>query len=125
MSNKKNYKSCSKIYLKHVPKFSKIRDTLCDEVEKSKKLMGFLNLKKIKRYSFEEIKEKNRENKENNNMGIRKSKINREFVRIKDLKKKINGYDDKNKLIPSFDENLFINEIMNICQKHIGYNNIY
>ena len=122
---KKSIDPYSRIYLKYNPNIAKIRDTMSSEVQKSKKQMGSLNLKKSKRYSFEEIKEKNRENKENNNMGIRKSKINREFVRIKDLKKKINGYDDKNKLIPSFDENLFINEIMNICQKHIGYNNIY
>ena len=46
-----------------------------------------------------------------------KSKINREFVRINDLKNKENN-DNDNKLIPSFDEDIFINELVNICQKH-------
>ena len=61
-SGKKNRNcgSYSKIYLKYNPKFAKIRDTLSSEVEKSKKQMGFLNLKKSKRYSFEEIKDKSK-----------------------------------------------------------------
>ena len=117
ISNKKKYESSSKIYLKYNPKLSKIRDTICSEVEKYKKQMEFLNMKKMKRYSFEEIKEKNKKNEENKSLNMDKSKINREFVRINDLKNKENN-DNDNKLIPSFDEDIFINELVNICQKH-------
>lgn len=117
ISNKKKYESSSKIYLKYNPKLSKIRDTICSEVEKCKKQMEFLNMKKMKRYSFEEIKEKNKKNEENKSLNMDKSKINREFVRINDLKNKENN-DNDNKLIPSFDEDIFINELVNICQKH-------
>ena len=119
MGNKKNYRSCSKIYLKNNPEFAKIRETLCTEVEKSKKQMGFINLKKMKRYSFEEIKEKSTKKEENKNLNKDKSKINREFVRINDLKRKDIHYGDNcGKIIPSFDESIFINELINICQKH-------
>ena len=38
------------------PKFAKIRDTMSIEIEKYKKQMEIINLKKTKRYSFEEIK---------------------------------------------------------------------
>ena len=117
ISNKKKYESSSKIYLKYNPKLSKIRDTICSEVEKYKKQMEFLNMKEMKRYSFEEIKEKNKKNEENKSLNMDKSKINREFVRINDLKNKENN-DNDNKLIPSFDEDIFINELVNICQKH-------
>ena len=79
--------------------------------------MEFLNMKEMKRYSFEEIKEKNKKNEENKSLNMDKSKINREFVRINDLKNKENN-DNDNKLIPSFDEDIFINELVNICQKH-------
>lgn len=117
ISNKKKYESSSKIYLKYNPKIAKIRDTICSEVEKYKKQMEFLNMKEMKRYSFEEIKEKNKKNEENKSLNMDKSKINREFVRINDLKNKENN-DNDNKLIPSFDEDIFINELVNICQKH-------
>ena len=49
---------------KNNPKFAKIRETMTSEVEKSKKQMEFLNLKKCKRYSFEEIKEHNKKMEE-------------------------------------------------------------
>ena len=117
ISNKKKYESSSKIYLKYNPKLSKIRDTICSEVEKYNKQMEFLNMKKMKRYSFEEIKEKNKKNEENKSLNMDNSKINREFVRVNDLKNKENN-DNDNKLIPSFDEDIFINELVNICQKH-------
>ena len=116
----KNYKSYSKIYLKYNPKFAKIRDTLSSEVEKSKKKMGFLNLQKSKRYSFEEIKEKTKKIEEKKNVNIiNNQKINREFVRINHLKNSdINKKNEINEIVPSFDEDNFINELINICQKH-------
>ena len=115
----KNY---SKIYLKYNPKFAKIRDTLSSEVEKSKKQMGFLNLKKSKRYSFEEIKEKSKKIEEKKNAkNVNNQKINREYVRINHLKNEENNKNNENNkvvLSSSFDEDNFINELINICQKH-------
>ena len=116
INEKKNspYSNSKIIYLKNNPKFAKIRDTI---VEKSRKQMGSLNLKKSKRYSFEEIKEHNKkiqESKKLNNNNIHK--INRELVRFKSLKNPL--IDEKNKVIPPFDENIFINELINICKKH-------
>ena len=116
ISEKKNspYSNSKIIYLKNNPKFAKIRDTI---VEKSRKQMGSLNLKKSKRYSFEEIKEHNKkiqESKKLNNNNIHK--INRELVRFNSLKNPL--IDEKNKVIPPFDENIFINELINICKKH-------
>ena len=116
INEKKNspYSNSKIIYLKNNPKFAKIRDTI---VEKSRKQMGSLNLKKSKRYSFEEIKEHNKkiqESKKLNNNNIHK--INRELVRFNSLKNPL--IDEKNKVIPPFDENIFINELINICKKH-------
>ena len=104
---------------KNNPKFAKIRETMTSEVEKSKKQMEFLNLKKCKRYSFEEIKEHNKkmeEEKKNSNGNI--PKINREFKRINSIKNPLCQF------FPNFDENIFINELMNICKKHTKENKI-
>ena len=104
---------------KNNPKFAKIRETMTSEVEKSKKQMEFLNLKKCKRYSFEEIKEHNKkmeEEKKNSNGNI--PKINREFKRINSIKNPLC------QIFPNFDENIFINELMNICKKHTKENKI-
>jgi len=116
INEKKNspYSNSKIIYLKNNPKFAKIRDTI---VEKSRKQMGSLNLKKSKRYSFEEIKEHNKKIQESKKLNNNKiHKINRELVRFNSLKNPL--IDEKNKMIPPFDENIFINELINICKKH-------
>ena len=82
--------------------------------------MGNLSFKKGKRYSFEEIKEYNEkieEEKKSSNNNI--PKINREFVLV-DKKKHFKK--DNNEILPTMDENLFINELMNICQRHTKEN---
>ena len=104
------------IHLSNNPKFAKIRDTLSSEVEKSKKQMEFLNLKKSKRYSFEDIKEQNKKMQEDKKKLHNITKINKELVRFNSLKSPLK--DEKNKMIPPFDENIFINELINICKKH-------
>ena len=114
---KKSIDPYSRIYLKYNPNIAKIRDTMSSEVQKSKKQMGSLNLKKSKRYSFEEIKEKSEKIRDIKNMNFGAPKINREFVRINSLKNSDNN-NEKNKINPSFDEDSFINELINICKKH-------
>ena len=108
--------------LKNNPYFAKINQNLNTEIEKSKKKIGFLTLMKNKRYSFEEIKEHNKKMEEekknfNNNMP---KKINREFVKVGSLKNNSPSSQDSEKdlPLPSFNENIFINELMNICRKH-------
>ena len=108
--------------LKNNPYFAKINQNLNTEIEKSKKKIGFLTLTKNKRYSFEEIKEHNKkmeEEKKNcsNNMP---KKINREFVKVDTVKNNSPSIQDSEHTfpLPSFNENIFINELMNICRKH-------
>ena len=96
------------------PKFAKIRDTMSSEVEKYKKQMEFLNLKKSKRYSFEEIKEQNKKIQEDKKK-LNNTKVNKEIVRFNSKNPLI---EEKNKIIDPFDENIFINELIDICQKH-------
>jgi serine/threonine protein kinase len=119
LTNSKHYifANSSKINLKKNPIFAKIRETMTSEVEKSKKQMEFLNLKKYKRYSFEDIKECNKKMEEGNkNMNSNKPNINRECIKINMIKNQyVQGND---KIFPNFDENNFINELMYICKKH-------
>ena len=106
----------SKIYTKSNPRFDKIRNTLNSEVEKSKKKMELLNMKASKRYSFEEIKEKNKKLEEKKNLNINTSNINRELVKFNSSKNP--PISQNNKLLNSFDEYIFIDELINICKKH-------
>jgi serine/threonine protein kinase len=119
LTNSKQYifANSSKINLKKNPIFAKIRETMTSEVEKSKKQMEFLNLKKYKRYSFEDIKECNKKMEEGKkNMNSNKPNINRECIKINMIKNQyVQGND---KIFPNFDENNFINELMYICKKH-------
>ena len=116
---KKNFfTSTTNMHLKNNPSFVKIRETLTSEVEKSKKNMEFLNLKTCKRYSFEEIKERNKkmeEGKKKFNANI--PKINRERIQINSIKNPP-LFQENNKILPNFDENNFLNELMDICKKH-------
>ena len=106
----------SKIYTKSNPRFDKIRSTLNSEVEKSKKKIELLNMKASKRYSFEEIKEKNKKLEEKKNLNINTSNINRELVKFNSSKNP--PISQNNKLLNSFDEYIFIDELINICKKH-------
>ena len=116
-SRKLIFASTSNLNMKNNPKFAKIRETMTSEVEKSKKQMEFLNLKKSKRYSFEEIKEHNKKMEEGKKNSIGNiPKINRECKRINSIKNP--------QIFPNFDENIFINELMNICKKHTKENKI-
>lgn len=47
-------------------------------------------------------------------------KINREFVKVDTVKNNSPSIQDSEHTfpLPSFNENIFINELMNICRKH-------
>ena len=120
MKGKLNFVSSTSKNLKDNQYLAKINYSINNEKEKSKKEMGNLSFKKGKRYSFEEIKEYNEkieEEKKSSNNNI--PKINREFVLV-DKKKHFKK--DNNEILPTMDENLFINELMNICQRHTKEN---
>ena len=73
-------------------------------------------MKASKRYSFEEIKEKNKKLEEKKNLNINTSNINRELVKFNSSKNP--PISQNNKLLNSFDEYIFIDELINICKKH-------
>ena len=119
LTNSKKYifANSSKINLKTNPFFAKIRETMTSEVEKSKKQMEFLNLKKYKRYSFEDVKERNKKMEEGKkNMNSKIQNINKECIEINMIKNPL--FQENDKIFINFDENNFINELMYICKKH-------